>query len=141
MSSTDVAVIVFANDDPLPMAFASLAHAAGYMEAIDVEDGLYSSVGEGGIRGGVFAVDGRVVDVQSVDGGVVLAVTDRRDDGGLRERLASVAADGLIDSALDDPLGAARELLEQQWASRWPQRPRWLDRRLHGDGPPSVDAP
>jgi hypothetical protein len=36
-------VFVLANDDPLPMAFESLASAAGYMEAVEVENGLYST--------------------------------------------------------------------------------------------------
>ena len=57
----DSAVFVFANDDPLPMAFDSLASAVGYMEAIDVENGLYSELDlKTGLRGVVYTVDGRL---------------------------------------------------------------------------------
>jgi hypothetical protein len=26
-------------------------------------------------------------------------------------------------------------ILEADWQSRWPKRPRWLSARLHGDAP------
>lgn len=138
VSASD-AVFVFANDDPLPMVFDSLAAAAGYIEAVDVQNGLYSAFRpQDGLRGGVFAVDGRVVDARVVDGVSALRPTARYDATDLRRRLADAARRGLVSADPNDPPSVARELLQQQWDSRWPQRPRWLDRRLHGDTPPAL---
>lgn len=133
------ALFVFANDDPLPMAFDSFVAAAGYMEPIDVQDGLYSAFRpQDGLRGGVFAVDGRVLEARVVDGAVELQPTARWDATELRRRLTDAARRGLVAADPNDPVSVARELLQQQWDSRWPQRPRWLDRRLHGDTPPTL---
>jgi hypothetical protein len=135
----DSAVLVFANDDPLPMAFESLASAAGYLEAIDVENGLYSeSDPRTGLRGVVYTVDGRLVEAGAVDNVATLKITTRRDAAGLEQVLRSASERGLIESDPADPLLVARELLDKQWDSRWPKRPRWLDRRLHGDDAPSI---
>lgn len=135
----DSAVFVFANDDPLPMAFESLASAVGYMEAIDVENGLYSkSDPRTGLRGVVYTVDGRLVEAGLVDNVVTLKITTLRDPAGLEQVLRSAAERGLIRSDPADPLPVARELLDKQWGSRWPKRPRWLDRRLHGDDAPLI---
>jgi hypothetical protein len=135
----DCAVIVFANDDPLPMAFASLSDAEGYMEAIDVEDGLYRPTAtEGAWPGGVYAVDGRLVEARAANNWVELEVTVRQDAAGLRRLLSSVAERGIVAGDPEDPVAIARELLAQQWRSRWPRRPRWLDQRLHGAGPPTI---
>jgi hypothetical protein len=135
----DSAVFVFANDDPVPMAFDSLASASGYMEAIDVEHGLYSELDrDTGLRGVVYTIDGRRVDAAAVDNVVELTITTQQDRAGLQQALRRAAQRGLIDSDPADPLLVARELLDKQWDSRWPKRPRWLDRRLHGGDAPSL---
>jgi hypothetical protein len=135
----DCAVIMFANDDPLPMAFNSLASAAGYIEVIDVENGLYGDLDvETGIRGAVYAIDGRDVEGRAIDSAVSLVLTPRRDHTGLQQRLLEVAEQGLVTGDPADPAAIAHELLEQRWNARWPKRPRWMNRRLHGDIPPSV---
>ena len=36
------------------------------------------------------------------------------------------------------PEDVANEVWANEWRVRWPTRPRWLDRRLHGDGPAQV---
>jgi hypothetical protein len=133
------AVFVFPNDDPLPMAFESIAAAASYIEAIDVENGLYDKLDPlSGMRGGVYAVDGRVIDARVHDGAVELVVTSKHDAADLRSRLADAAARGLVTGDPNDPVAIARRVLQQQWEARWPQHPRWLDRRLHGDAPPAI---
>jgi hypothetical protein len=119
--SGDSAVFVFANDDPLPMAFGSLASAAGYMEAIDVERGLYSSPNpQTGLRGAVYTVDGRLVEASAVNTAVALKITTHRNPAGLEQALRSAAELGLISGDPADPMLVARELLGKQWTSRWP---------------------
>jgi len=34
------------------------------------------------------------------------------------------------------PLHSADLWLQREWDRRWPRRPEWLDRRVHGLGPP-----
>jgi hypothetical protein len=132
-------VFVFANDDPLPMAFGSTTAAAGYVELIDVENGVYDKIDPlSGRRGAIYAVDGRVIHALVGDGTVELVITSRHDVGDLRSRLAEAAERGLVTGDPNDPVAVARALLQAQWDSRWPRRPRWLDRRLHGDTPPAV---
>jgi hypothetical protein len=53
-----------------------------------------------------------------------------------RDRRGTLTADP------NDPPAVAQELDEQErawrssrWSRRWPKRPRWLDKRLHGEGP------
>ena len=121
------------------MAFESIAAAAGYMEAIDVENGVYDKADPlSGMRGGLYAVDGRVIKARVRDGAVELVITSQRDAADLRSRLAEAAARSLVTGDPNDPVAIARALLQQQWEARWPQRPRWLDRRLHGDAPPVI---
>jgi hypothetical protein len=133
------AVFVFANDDPLPMAFESTAAAEGYIEAIDVENGVYDKLdSRSGLHGAVYAVDGRVINARVRDGVVALVITTQHDVADLRSRLADAAERGLVTGDPSDPVAVARALLQAQWNSRWPQRPRWLDRRLHGDTPPAI---
>jgi hypothetical protein len=133
------AVFVLANDDPLPMAFESLASAAGYMEAVDVENGLYSTPDPStGLSGAVYTVDGRVVEASATNDAVELNITTHHDPAGLQSILQRAAEHGLINGDPADPSNVARELLDKQWNSRWPQRPRWLDRRFHGADPPSI---
>lgn len=122
------AVFVF-GDDPLPGVFTSLAEAAGDMEAIDVENGEYHAL---------YTLDGRVVRMSTASGGVRLEVTDERNVTDLRRRLREWADRGALASDPDDPVAVANELLQGHWDARWPKRPRWLSRRIHGAGPPEL---
>lgn len=109
------------------------------MEAIDVENGLYEQLdSRSGLRGAVYAVDGRVINARVRNGSVALVITSQHDAADLRARLSDAAERGLVTGDPSDPLAVARALLQAQWDSRWPQRPRWLDRRLHGDTPPAI---
>ncbi len=75
---------------------------------------------------------------------VVAEVSGTRDPEGLlsriarHERAAAEHAGRPAGPAVTDPLRYAERELREQWENRWPKRPRWLDRRLHGDGPPPV---
>jgi hypothetical protein len=121
-------VFVF-GDDPVPGVYVSLSDASGDLEAIDVKNGVYEAL---------FTVDGRRVRASTSARSVVLEVTTERDLDELCERLRRWAVRGGLKSDPGDPVAVANELLRHQWSSRWPKRPRWLDRRLHGDGPPRV---
>ena len=121
------------------MAFQSTAAAEGYIEAIDVENGLYGERdSRSGLHGAVYAVDGRIIKARVRDGAVALVLTSQRDMAALRSRLADAVKRGLVTGDPCEPVAVGRALLQAQWDSRWPQRPRWLDRRLHGDTPPAI---
>lgn len=127
------AVFVFDNDGDLNV-FPSLLAAAGWLEAVDVDAGEYAAA---------FLHDGTVLAMGIDRERVVLTPTDTRDAARLdqslnayQRRVGGPARDG---SALD----YANEWLRAAWEQRWPKRPAWLARRLHGDQPPEVvaDAP
>ena len=118
------AVIVFANDDPLPMAFASLQAAAGYMEAIDVEDGLYSDANPtSGLRGRATH--------WTPESSRPARTTARSTWWPRRSRTKSICAPVCVKWPAEAHHGRSQRshrsragLLEQQWESRWPRRPR-----------------
>jgi uncharacterized protein YijF (DUF1287 family) len=123
------AVLVFDRDGEV-MAFPRLQDAAGWMESIDVLDGEYERA---------FTPDGRVVEITGLrDSPVSLRITTERDDIGLRDRLMRSRARMGFTSDVDDPVSVANELMRQEWELRWPRRPDWLRRRLHGDHPPQI---
>jgi hypothetical protein len=115
-------VFVFA-DDGLSV-FQSLGHFLSWVEWQDVEDGVYD---------GVFSLDGDVIRLEAKDEDVHATVTDRSGLDDLQRRL--VDSRDRFESDPTDLRAVASELLKQEWDARWPKRPRWLDRRLHGDGP------
>ncbi len=122
------AVFVFDSDGEV-MVFPSVEQAAGYMEYIDVEAGEYTAL---------FTLDGRTITAATEGYEVILTVEEARDEAGLRQRLLDGRQRNRLTSPPDDLVAIANELLRREWASRWPRRPRWLARRLHGDGPPTV---
>ena len=122
------AVFMF-SEDPLPDVFTSLAAAAGDMEAVDVEEGVYHAL---------FTLDGRVVRFGTADGRVLLEVTDERDPDDLRRRLREWCERGHLESDPDDLEAVANELLRREWEARWPKRPWWLSNLIHGVRPPQV---
>jgi hypothetical protein len=110
--------------------FPSISAARAYMEAIDVANGEYEAL---------FAVDGRIVTVSARDDAtaaddITFTVTSKRGDTELDRRLAEYrrASSRVLP---EDRLAFANAILLWEWESRWPKRPRWLARRLHGDGP------
>lgn len=105
--------------------FRSADEAAADLEVNDVEADEYVLFGD---DGSVFAA--------SVDGlDVVIRHTEARDPEGLRERLDRYCTMAKIETASDDPVVIGNAILADEWNHRWPKRPSWLDRRIHGDGP------
>ncbi len=117
---------MFTRDGDLDI-FVSVTAAAQWMEAIDVEAGEYSAA---------FSPDGTVLEISTSGDDVVLRLTGRRDRLGLEDllgpyqsRLDSTASDQV------DPGAFADAWLRREWDRRWPKRPAWLSRRLHGPPP------
>jgi hypothetical protein len=123
------AVFLFYEDGSGVDAYPSLTAARNQVEAIDVENGEYA----------FFTVDGRRIEATVGGRGrqdVWLEVVAGDVMAELRERLATALVVVNLDPALAaDPIAAAQALLDGQWESRWPRRPAWLDRRLHGSRP------
>jgi hypothetical protein len=61
-----------------------------------------------------------------------------RDLAQLRERLGRYLDESQITCASEDVIDIGHAILEADWESRWPKRPRWLATRLHGDAPPTL---
>jgi hypothetical protein len=115
-------VFVFA-DDGLNV-FADLDALLGWIEAPDVEDGVYEAI---------FTVSGEVIEAQASGRHVVLKPTGRVELSDLQQRVRASADRFSSDPA--DLQAVAHEMLRADWEARWPKRPRWLARRLHGDPP------
>ena len=131
MSIAELGVFVF-SEDPLPQAFRSLADAEAEMEAIDVENGEYKAV---------YTLDGRIVSAATADNRVVLKVTAERDEADLDWRLREWAKRAPeLNDLLGDRVATANQLLLDEWEVRWPQHPKWLARRLHGEEPPQIGS-
>ena len=122
------AVLVFDSDEEA-YAFRSLATAEGQLEMIDVLGGEYQ---------GAFTTDGTVVIISGdPQGPVSLTLTPDRDPARLAELLDAAATRRGRPWMQDDPSAITTELLHEVWMQRWPKRPRWLSRRLHGEGSPA----
>lgn len=111
----------------------SIERAAAYMEPVDVRNGEYEAV---------FDETGRRYSFEVVTEGSVestrLAATEHVDLDELRSRLSDeMSRSNRTGLKVEDvsPLEYAADVSRWQWERRWPKRPRWLSRRLHGDGP------
>ncbi|MEP6295717.1 MAG: hypothetical protein ABJ382_00190, partial [Ilumatobacter sp.] len=98
---------------------------------IDVQNGGYEAV---------FDESGRRYSFHVVDEATHVQPTDELDVDGLRDRLRSTAPamHSLEGFDLDDPMAVAAAISRFEWEHRWPRWPKWLSRRLHGDGPAIV---
>ena len=107
-----------------------VATAAGFMEPIDIENGEYDAV---------FDNTGRLYRFGVVGKATRLEATDETDLDSLRCRLRALADQGAFRAMgpldLDDPLAVAVAVSRWEWEHRWPRRPLWLSRRLHGPHP------
>jgi len=115
------------------MAFGSESEAAGYVEAIDVDDGEYDAA---------YLADGTVLKILAPDGPegpVVLQRTDERDRDALIARIRAYQRANGRPADASDVIEFADGLRQAEWEKRWPRRPRWLARRLHGPGPELLD--
>lgn len=125
------AVFTFDRDGNLS-AFPTLAFAAAWMEAIDVDDDEYEAV---------YTIDGRIVQASTANEAVILTVTARHDKPDLRRRLDEIRVrDGLL-SPVDNTVGIANELMRREWENRWPRWPRWLPRLGPSKGPAQITPP
>jgi hypothetical protein len=124
------AVFVFSRDDGDMLVFPSLKAAASYIEAVDVNDGVYEAL---------YTLDGWVIDPRPdpSERQVELVVSEKKDVDGLLRRVAErrPSDHGLTPA---DLRVIANEDFHAQWRVRWPRWPKWLDRRMHGDGPPQI---
>ncbi|WP_350280204.1 hypothetical protein [Kribbella sp. HUAS MG21] len=122
----DTPRVVFLFDDTDVCLFPSLDTAEDWMEAIDVDDNEYTAA---------LTDTGRVIRMRTEKGLVVLELTEQTDLPKLRELLRdhgeSIGQRG-IELA---PVAFANRSWKEDWDSRWPQWPRWLDKRLHPHGP------
>ena len=123
------AVFVFYEDGSGVDAYASLRELQEDLEAIDVRNGEYA----------FYSARGRVVEAVVEGSGAQdfeLRLTDVDASQELQRRLASALPTAGIDASLaQSPLAAAQALINAEWDVRWPRRPAWLDRRLHGEKP------
>ena len=121
---------IFMFGDGGPVIRESVESASGYMEAIDVENGEYEVIYD----------DTGVVYQPQIEGyRVRLVPTDTRDRDDLVRRLADYSETlGLaLDPASQDfTIDLARSISASEWSRRWPKRPRWLSKWMHGNGPP-----
>lgn len=117
-------IFVFTREGDL-LAFPSLSEAAAYMEAIDVANGEYPAL---------FTIDGRVVAAATPNNETTLTVTSEPNDSELNRRLLDYRRKS-PQTLPEDRIALANALLRWHWEHRWPKRPRWLARRLHGTGP------
>ena len=122
--ATPRVVFVFAGVD-LNM-FPSIADAQDWMEAIDVDDGEYTTA---------LTETGRVIRMRTENDAVVLELTDEL-DAELLQRLLREHGQAIGEPGIElDPVGFANQSWMFEWEHRWPRRPRWLDKRLHPHGP------
>lgn len=105
------------------------ADAAANLEAVDVLDGEYEDA---------FSLEGERMNIVTDGDAVTLAASGTFELTRLRERLRALAERNGYTGEDPDPRQVANEILANQWRTRWPQWPHWLDRQLHGDGPPQV---
>ena len=120
------AVFVFERDGDLHV-FPSLRAAAAWLEAIDVDAGEYAAA---------FLHDGTVVELSTVGDDVVLRPAAR--DGARFDDLLLAYTQRTGRPPVGDAAGFANAWFCAEWERRWPQRPAWLSRRLHGKHPPQV---
>ena len=69
-----------------------------------------------------------------------LSATTVRDEVGLDDLLRSYQYRGGAPVLAASALDFANDWFRAEWERRWPKRPAWLARRLHGDRPPQVSS-
>jgi hypothetical protein len=110
--------------------FASGDHAAGWLEAVDVDLGEYAAA---------HLLDGTVLELSTAGETVVLRRTDREELPALMERLHAYQRAAGRPEDVGDLVAFANEVLRDEWEGRWPRPPRWLKPWFPGKGPPQVE--
>lgn len=98
-------------------------------ESLSLDEGVYD---------GAVTSDRRVVVLTPAVGGPgFIAITETVVEQKELDRLLDAAALSRGRSwPSRDPSEIVALLLQERWEQRWPQRPGWLSRRLHGEEPP-----
>ncbi len=119
------AVFVVALDSGDIEVFPTLEEAATSIEVQDVE--ISEVIDQSGLHYTATADGPRTR----------LAPGGTRDRGALERRLLAYCSSREIFVAEggDRIVAIANALARQQWEVRWPRRPGWLSRRIHGDAP------
>jgi hypothetical protein len=123
--------VVFAFEGNDLSVHPSLEAAASHVKAIDVNTDVYD----------FFTEDGTLLRAHAKGQEVALRPTAERRPDELRERLASYLSHprfGLDANLADDPVAAARTILESAWSVRPFRWFPWPDKRLNGATPPRV---
>ena len=109
-------------------AFSSVEAAERAAEILNLDEGEYD---------GAFTSDGRVVVLTPEAGGPgFITVTETALEQEEFDRLLEAAAASRGRSwPSRDPSEIVALLLHESWEQRWPKRPDWLSRRLHGEEP------
>jgi hypothetical protein len=131
MGSSVLMTAIFIFGDGGPIVRNSVDSASGYMEAIDVENGEYDAI---------YDDTGLIYRPQIEERQVRLVPTDIRDHDDLVRRLADYSKTlglALDPTSRDFTIDLARSISASEWSRRWPKRPRWLSKWMHGDGPPT----
>ena len=108
--------------------FPSVEDTENGLEANDVDADEYV----------VLDQDGTVFE-SSLEGlDVRLRATDVRDPALLQDRLSIFMQELRIKCTSEDVIDIGNAILRAAWEDRWPRRPRWLARHLHGNEPPTL---
>lgn len=109
-------------------AFPSVEAAEAAAELFSLDEGEYD---------GAFTSDGRVVVLTPAAGGPgFITITETVLEQKELDRLLRAAAVSRGRSwPSRDPSEVLALLLHERWEQRWPKRPDWLSRRLHGEEP------
>jgi hypothetical protein len=124
---------IFMFGDGGPVVRSTTEEASDFMEAVDVENGEYDVV---------YDETGLILRPHVQDRQVHLLPTESGDNGDLFRRLSECQTNGIsLDSHSGDfPAQVARRIAASEWSNRWPKRPAWLSRMIHGSTPPTFDT-
>ena len=112
------------------LVLASAQDVLSRVEVMDVEDGEVEAA---------WLHDGTVLRLlapEDPDGPVVVEQTDEPDLAGLLAAVDAWERATGGPGGVSDLLAYADDQLRREWERRWPRRPGWLARRLHGATPP-----
>jgi hypothetical protein len=125
---------IFMFGDGGPVVRSTTEEASAFMEAVDVENGEYDVV---------YDESGLILRPQVQDRQVHLLPTESVDLSDLIRRLSEwcqTKGVSLDSHSAAFPAQVARRIAESEWRTRWPKRPAWLSRMIHGSTPPRFDT-
>ena len=117
-----------------PVVRETIEEASGFMEPADVSNGDYDAV---------YDETGLLLRPEVEDRQVRLVPTGTADYSDLVRRLSDWCQSNgvsLDPESGDFPVQVARTIAESEWSTRWPRRPVWLSRIIHGSTPLTFDS-